>query len=131
VVLRSLRELGIWLAIDDFGTGHSSLAYLQQLPVHELKIDRAFVQHIDADARRRALLVSIVQLGHSLGLTVTAEGVETASELAVIGQADCDLVQGYLIGKPMDTGAFEAWHRERPRHSGVLRRAQASAHLSG
>ncbi|HEY4069491.1 MAG TPA: EAL domain-containing protein [Burkholderiaceae bacterium] len=127
VVLRSLRELGIWLAIDDFGTGHSSLAYLQQLPVHELKIDRAFVQHIDADARRRALLVSIVQLGHSLGLTVTAEGVETESELTVIGQADCDLVQGYLIGKPMDTGAFEAWHGARAAPAGVGARFNARA----
>jgi EAL domain-containing protein (putative c-di-GMP-specific phosphodiesterase class I) len=112
-VLRSLHELGIWLAIDDFGTGHSSLAYLQQLPVHELKIDRAFIQHIDGDARRRALFVSIVQLGHSLGLTVTGEGVETDGELNVIVQAGCDLVQGFLIGKPIDTAAFELRLGER------------------
>jgi diguanylate cyclase (GGDEF)-like protein len=116
-VLHSLRELGVWLAIDDFGTGHSSLAYLQQLPVNELKIDRGFVQNIDADARRRELLVSIVQLGHSLGLSVTAEGAETQAELGVISEAGCDLVQGYVIAKPMDTGAFEDWSDQRERRT--------------
>ncbi len=108
-VLRELREIGVGLAIDDFGTGHSSLAYLQRLPVNELKIDRSFVDGVDRDPRRQALLRSIVDIGHSLGLEVTAEGVETEAELAVLRRAKCDLVQGYLIAKPMAAEAFEAW----------------------
>ncbi len=108
-VLHALRALGVGLAIDDFGTGQSSLAYLQRLPVNELKIDRSFVDGVDADPRRQALLRSIVDIGHSLRLTVTAEGVETAAEMAVLRQAQCDLVQGYLVAKPMATEAFDAW----------------------
>ena len=108
-VLRALREIGVGLAIDDFGTGHSSLAYLQRLPVNELKIDRSFVGGVDGDPQRQALLRSIVDIGHSLGLEVTAEGVETEAELAVLRRAKCDLVQGYLIARPMAAEAFEAW----------------------
>jgi diguanylate cyclase (GGDEF)-like protein len=108
-VLHALRALGVGLAIDDFGTGQSSLAYLQRLPVNELKVDRSFVDGVDADARRQALLRSIVDIGHSLQLTVTAEGVETAAEMTVLRQAKCDLVQGYLVAKPMATEAFETW----------------------
>ena len=112
-VLHALREIGVWLAIDDFGTGHSSLAYLQSLPMNELKVDRTFVRDLNLDERRRELLDSIVKLGHSLGLKVTAEGAETSAELAVLAASRCDLVQGYVFAKPMDTPAFEAWHRER------------------
>ncbi len=108
-MLHALFELGVKLSIDDFGTGQSSLAYLQLLPVHELKIDRSFVDGVNLDARRQELLGSIVKLGHSLRLTVTAEGVETQAEMAVLRAAGCDLVQGYLVAKPMDTPAFEQW----------------------
>lgn len=108
-VLHALKRWGVRLAIDDFGTGQSSLAYLQHLPVDELKIDRSFVQDVDADPRRQALLKSIVGLGQGLGLTVTAEGVETEAEQAVVRACGCDLVQGYLLARPMDLPDFEAW----------------------
>jgi diguanylate cyclase (GGDEF)-like protein len=89
-VLNALKAWGVSLAIDDFGTGQSSLAYLQHLPVDELKIDRSFVQDVDGDPRRQALLKSIVGVGQGLGLTVTAEGVENAAELACITTCGCD-----------------------------------------
>lgn len=108
-VLHALKSWGVRLAIDDFGTGQSSLAYLQHLPVDELKIDRSFVQDVDADPRRQALLKSIVSVGQGLGLTVTAEGVENEAELAVIQACGCDLIQGYLLARPMDLPDFEAW----------------------
>jgi len=108
-VLHALKSWGVSLAIDDFGTGQSSLAYLQHLPVDELKIDRSFVQDVDADPRRQALLKSIVGVGQGLGLTVTAEGVENAAELAVVQACGCDLVQGYLFARPMNLPDFEAW----------------------
>jgi diguanylate cyclase (GGDEF)-like protein len=108
-MLHRLKAVGVRLAIDDFGTGHSSLAYLQQLPVDELKIDRSFVRDVDLDPRRDALLTTIVQLGHNLGLTVTAEGVEREAELAAVQRAGCDLVQGYLTGRPMASEALADW----------------------
>jgi diguanylate cyclase (GGDEF)-like protein len=108
-VLNALKAWGVRLAIDDFGTGQSSLAYLQHLPVDELKIDRSFVQDVDGDPRRQALLKSIVGVGQGLGLTVTAEGVENERELAVIQGCGCDLVQGYLLARPMDLPDFEHW----------------------
>jgi diguanylate cyclase (GGDEF)-like protein len=108
-VLQALKSWGVKLAIDDFGTGQSSLAYLQHLPVDELKIDRSFVQNVHADPRREALLKSIVGVGQGLGLTVTAEGVEDDAELAVITRCGCDLMQGYLLAKPMDLPTLEDW----------------------
>jgi diguanylate cyclase (GGDEF)-like protein len=108
-VLNALKAWGVRLAIDDFGTGQSSLAYLQHLPVDELKIDRSFVQDVDRDLRRQALLKSIVGVGQGLGLTVTAEGVENAAELACVRACGCDLVQGYFLARPMDLPDFEAW----------------------
>ncbi len=108
-VLHALKAWGVRLAIDDFGTGQSSLAYLQHLPVDELKIDRSFIEAVDADPRRQALLKSIVGVGQGLGLTVTAEGVERDAELSIIQATGCNQVQGYLLARPMDLPAFEAW----------------------
>ncbi len=108
-VLHALKAWGVRLAIDDFGTGQSSLAYLQHLPVDELKIDRSFVQDVDSDPRRQALLRSIVSVGQGLGLTVTAEGVETEAELAIVQACGCDVVQGFLLARPMDLPDFEGW----------------------
>ncbi len=108
-VLNALKAWGVSLAIDDFGTGQSSLAYLQHLPVDELKIDRSFVQDVNGDPRRQALLKSIVGVGQGLGLTVTAEGVENQAELDCITACGCDLIQGYLLAKPMDLPDFQAW----------------------
>jgi EAL domain-containing protein (putative c-di-GMP-specific phosphodiesterase class I) len=104
-VLRSLRDLGVQLSIDDFGTGYSSLAYLHRLPVSELKIDRTFVAGADHRPGARALLRTIVELGRSLDLCVTAEGVERAEELALLVELGCDVAQGYLIARPLDPGA--------------------------
>lgn len=100
-VLHALRALGIELSIDDFGTGYSSLAYLQRLPVSELKIDRSFVAGADRSAETSALLETIVKLGHSLKMTVTAEGVEREEERELLVRLGCDQVQGYLIARPM------------------------------
>lgn len=100
-VLHELRELGVHLSIDDFGTGYSSLAYLQRLPVSELKIDRSFVAGADRKPEARALLKTIIELGHSLKMCVTAEGIERAEEAALLAELGCDVAQGYLISKPL------------------------------
>lgn len=108
-LLHSLREAGIELSIDDFGTGYSSLAYLQQLPVSELKIDRSFVSHIDSTPGNLQLVKTMVEMGHGMGLLVTAEGIETAAEREVLKQLGCDVMQGYLGSRPLFGAALEAW----------------------
>ena len=100
--LQRLRSLGVSVAIDDFGTGYSSLSYLQKLPVDLLKIDRSFLQDVDA-ASTCALIQAITAVAHSLGLRVVAEGVETEVQLDSIRRIGVDLAQGYLFGKPMPT----------------------------
>ncbi len=108
-VMHELRTMGIELSIDDFGTGYSSLAYLQKLPVSELKIDRSFVVDVDKLPDARRLLESIVQLGLNMSLSVTAEGVETSGELGVLHRLGCHTVQGYLIAKPMPEDNLAQW----------------------
>lgn len=108
-ILLALRAVGVSVALDDFGTGQSSLAYLQRLPVNELKIDRSFVQHVEQDPRRQLLLRSVVELGHGLGLTVTAEGVETDDEAEILRSAQVDVMQGYLVSRPLDEAGLEAF----------------------
>jgi len=107
--LQRLRGLGIATSIDDYGTGYSSLAYIKQLAVNELKIDRAFVAGMEADGRNAAIVRSTIELGHNLGLTVVAEGVETDHELAQLRRFGCDLAQGYHLGKPMSAEALVRW----------------------
>jgi EAL domain-containing protein (putative c-di-GMP-specific phosphodiesterase class I) len=97
----ALRELGVGLAVDDFGTGYSSLSYLQQFPVGILKVDRAFVRGLGAVAGDTAIVEAVVRLGHSLGLAVVAEGVETAMQHRHLVELGCDYGQGYLFGRPM------------------------------
>jgi diguanylate cyclase (GGDEF)-like protein len=100
-VLWQLRALGVRLAIDDFGTGYSSLARLGEMPVDELKIDKSFVDRLGADPHdSSALVTAAVAMGHGLGLEVVAEGVETAAQAAFLSSVGCDLLQGYLLGKP-------------------------------
>ena len=106
--LEQLRALGIALAIDDFGTGYSSLAYLKRFPIDELKIDRLFVRGIDRNTRDAALVAAIISLGHSLGLRVVAEGVETPGHLKVLQSEGCDLAQGFHFSRPLPWEDFIA-----------------------
>ena len=100
--LGRLAAAGVRVSIDDFGAGQTSLGYLAALPVHELKIDRAFVMAMDSDPRNAAIVRSVIELGHNLGFAVTAEGVETAEVLADLHAAECDSVQGYYLARPAD-----------------------------
>jgi diguanylate cyclase (GGDEF)-like protein len=112
-LLAQLREMGIRLAVDDYGTGYSSLSYLQLLPVDDLKLDRAFVSRCTTDPRSAAIVQSTVQLAHSLGMRIIAEGVEDASTLDQLHVYGCDLAQGYGIARPQDAGTTTAWLRSR------------------
>jgi diguanylate cyclase (GGDEF)-like protein len=96
-----LKELGVLFSIDDFGTGYSSLSYLKRLPLSKLKIDRTFIKELESSAEDQSIVKTIVTLGHNLDLTVLAEGVETESQLAILLETDCDMVQGYLFSKPV------------------------------
>ena len=98
--LHALREHGIGLAVDDYGTGHCSLAYLRNLPVHELKLDRSFVRDIAIEPRDAAIVRSTIDLAHSLDLVLVAEGVETVEAATLLHEMGCDLVQGYYFGRP-------------------------------
>jgi EAL domain-containing protein (putative c-di-GMP-specific phosphodiesterase class I) len=106
-VLRQLADQGIDLAIDDFGVGQSSFAYLRQLPVAELKIDKVFTQRINDAAEDRTIVRSIVELGHHLGYHVTAEGVDNEQALRFLAEVGCDHAQGFLIAKAMPAEAVE------------------------
>lgn len=108
-ILTQLRDMGIELAIDDFGTGQSSLAYLKQLPVHEVKIDRAFIKDIEHNQDDALIVSATTQLAHSLGLKVTAEGLENLAGLAKLQQYQCDKVQGYFFSKPLTSEVFGEW----------------------
>ncbi len=110
-MLNRLSEQGFKLSIDDFGTGYSSLAYLKRLPVDELKIDKSFVMGMETDADDAIIVRSTIDLAHNLGLSVVAEGVETAAILERLRALGCDEVQGYHISRPMPAPAFMAWLR--------------------
>jgi EAL domain-containing protein (putative c-di-GMP-specific phosphodiesterase class I) len=107
-VLRALRGLGIRLALDDFGTGYSSLAYLTRLPLDILKLDRAFIARLAPGSQEAAVTAAIVQMAAAIGLTVIAEGVETAEQAAVLQGIGIDLAQGYHFARPMAPGALES-----------------------
>ena len=98
--LRLLRDMGVGVALDDFGTGYSSLGYLCRFPFSKLKIDRSFAAALDHSASAKNVLRAIVKLGHGLGMTVTAEGIETQRQLSLLRDIGCDLAQGYLLGRP-------------------------------
>lgn len=99
--LRALRDAGARLSIDDFGTGWSSMAHFRHLPVHQLKLDRVFVQHVDRDRRDASLCAGVIALAHRLGFGVVAEGVENEAQAKRLAGFDCDLFQGFLYSRPL------------------------------
>ncbi len=109
-VLRDLKRRGMCLAIDDFGTGYSSLAHLKRLPVDELKIDKSFVLNLTGKASDDLVIVrSTIELGHNMGLTVIAEGVESAEAWGILKDLGCDMAQGYFMSAPLPAAKFREW----------------------
>jgi diguanylate cyclase (GGDEF)-like protein/PAS domain S-box-containing protein len=115
IKLNELKAMGIRIAIDDFGTGYSSLSYLKRLPIDHIKIDRSFVSDLVHDTGHAEIAKLIISLGHSLGLHVTAEGVEQKEQLAFLRAHHCDEAQGYYFSKPVPAGECEALLRGGPR----------------
>ena len=113
-VLSRLRELGVRLAIDDFGTGYSSLGYLRRFPVDIVKLDRAFVAGLGSDSAADAIAAAVINLGHALGMSVIAEGVETEEQLTVLRALRCDRAQGYLWSAPLTAASLAEWIAAKP-----------------
>jgi diguanylate cyclase (GGDEF)-like protein len=111
--LTALHNAGIRISIDDFGTGYSSMSYLKRLPVSELKVDRSFVSGMLTDLDDSVLVRSVVDLGHNLGLTVVAEGVENQATMDALSALGCDIAQGFHLGRPMNVETFGVWRTER------------------
>jgi EAL domain-containing protein (putative c-di-GMP-specific phosphodiesterase class I) len=112
--LHELRDMGVRLAIDDFGTGYSSLAYLKRLPIDVLKIDQSFVRNLAEDSDDATITKTIINMAKGLGLSTTAEGVETFQQLLLLGSYGCNRMQGYLFGRPVDTETFLSWLKDPP-----------------
>ena len=110
--LSEFRSMGISLAIDDFGTGYSSLAYLKQLPLDRLKIDRSFVEDIGTNNDDDIISRAIINLAHSLGMETVAEGIEHAEQLTFLRLEGCEIGQGYLFSKPLAAHELMAYIRE-------------------
>src|SRR3954454_22177535 len=108
-ILNRLSKMGVRLSIDDFGTGYSSLAYLQELPVDAIKIDKSFVMSMQSDAGNATIVQSTVDLGHNLGLEVVAEGVESAEIYNTLAELGCDYAQGYFLSKPLEPAKTTIW----------------------
>jgi EAL domain-containing protein (putative c-di-GMP-specific phosphodiesterase class I) len=102
--LKSLKDLGVSLSIDDFGTGYSSLSYLQRFPVDAVKVDRGFVDGLGTDSSDSSLVAAIIPMADALGLSVTAEGIETKDQLSILTSLQCQRGQGYYLARPMPEG---------------------------
>jgi EAL domain-containing protein (putative c-di-GMP-specific phosphodiesterase class I) len=105
-VMKHLNEMGVTLSIDDYGTGYSSMAYLRSLPVQEIKIDKSFVLKLASSRSDEILVRSTIDLGHNLGLKVTAEGVEDVSSIEILRAYGCETAQGYFVSKPLPAEEF-------------------------
>jgi predicted signal transduction protein with EAL and GGDEF domain len=110
--LQAIRDLGVRMSIDDFGTGYSSFAYLKRLPIHALKIDREFIGDLTRDPDDEAITSAVIAMGHSLGLHVVAEGVETEAQLGFLRRHGCDEIQGYWLARPLEPLSCERFLRE-------------------
>jgi len=110
-ILEQLHEIGVQLSIDDYGTGYSSLSYIARLPVDELKIDRSFVMRMTKDDTTSMIVRSTIELGHSLGLKVVAEGVEDEASFRFLRELGCDQAQGYFMSRPLPAAGLEEWLR--------------------
>ena len=108
-VLEALRERGIKIALDDFGTGYSSLSFLRTLPFDRVKIDRSFVQDLDIKPEASVIVRAIVEMSRNLGAAVTAEGVETDEQIALLRAAGCFELQGYRISRPCAAVDLQGW----------------------
>jgi diguanylate cyclase (GGDEF)-like protein len=124
-MLWRLKERGVRLAIDDFGTGYSSLAQLKRMPVDELKIDKSFVMQLEEGSDDAVIVRSTIELGHNMGLSVIAEGVENERALALLRRYRCDMVQGYLFSAPLGSDALLAWCRRHAALADAARQAPA------
>jgi EAL domain-containing protein (putative c-di-GMP-specific phosphodiesterase class I) len=109
VVLQELRQAGIGISIDDFGTGQTSLSYLSTLPIDEIKIDLSFISDMTVSAGHHAIVRSIVDLGHNLGLRVVGEGVESEEIASALAATGCEVAQGYLYARPMPATELSDW----------------------
>lgn len=113
--LHELARQGVRLAVDDFGTGHSNLSRLGQLPITSIKIDRSLITSIDTQPKDAAIVRAIIEIAHTLGAQVIAEGVETAQQLAILRASRCDFLQGYLFCRPLTADAFLRWAKQHAR----------------
>ncbi|MBV8472044.1 MAG: EAL domain-containing protein, partial [Hyphomicrobiales bacterium] len=133
-LLDIIRSRGVRLAIDDFGTGYSSMSLMKKFPVDTIKVDRSFVKDLPDDAEDRAIAEAIISMGKALGMTIVAEGVETAEQAAFLCSHGCDEMQGYLFSPPLDPAELAKWIGDwaplagRPR---ALGRVPAAAHAAG
>ncbi|MCY6369239.1 EAL domain-containing protein [Clostridium ganghwense] len=105
--LNQLKDLGITISLDDFGKGYSSLSYVNTLPINTLKIDKSLIRFLDKDSKNHEIIKTIIVMAHSLNVKVVAEGIETEDQLDILKELKCNAMQGYLIGKPVDTEDFE------------------------
>jgi diguanylate cyclase len=112
-ILQTLRGTGVRLSVDDYGTGHSSMSYLKHLPVDELKIDRTFIASLISDRTDAVIVKSAMDLGHNLGLSIVAEGVEDEATLDALKALGIDVVQGFHLGKPMPENSIQRWIEAR------------------
>jgi len=134
VVLERLNDLGVPISIDDFGTGYSSLTYLKRLPVHEVKIDRSFVDTTSSDDANATIVRSIIDLARNLSLRVVAEGVEDGITWETLASLECDVAQGYYLSKPIPPDRLTPWliqRRELHESLSAVERRAARIHAVG